>query len=211
MQLTKNQLEEMLKKAADKIIASTEELTEIDSKFGDADHGLTMTKISNTIKSTADCPENTTIKSLLGNVADRIMMINGGSAVPLWNTFFEGLKKGASDSDVISETELKQMFKMGYDDLFILSKAKIGDKTMMDTLIPAIEAIYHTDGTILDIMKAGAEAAEKGAENTKNFVAKFGRARSYKEQTIGTPDAGAVSMKYFFVGLYEGYKNLLNN
>ena len=49
--------------------------------------------------------------------------------------------------------------------------------------------------------EAAAKAAEAGAENSKNFVSRFGRAKSYGQQTIGTPDAGAVSMKYFFVGL----------
>ena len=72
---------------------------------------------------------------------------------------------------------------------------------MMDALIPAVEAIAAAAGTSQEILGQGAAAAAKGAEATRGFVSKFGRARSYGEQTIGTPDVGAVSMKSFFAGL----------
>ena len=78
---------------------------------------------------------------------------------------------------------------------------------MMDALIPAVAAAQEAPDDIIQILKAAAEAAEKGAKDSENYVSKFGRARSYKEQTIGTPDAGAVSTALFFKGLYEGLKN----
>ena len=83
-----------------------------------------------------------------------------------------------------------------------MSGAKVGDKTMMDALIPASEAIAAYDGSDeQELFAAAAEAAAKGAEATKQFVSKFGRAKSYGTQTIGTPDAGATSMACFFQGL----------
>ena len=85
-----------------------------------------------------------------------------------------------------------------------MSGAQVGDKTMMDALIPASEAIAayagSDEGGLFD---AAAKAAAAGAENSKNFVSKFGRAKSYGAQTIGTPDAGAMSMSYFFQGLAQ--------
>ena len=84
-----------------------------------------------------------------------------------------------------------------------MSGAEVGDKTMMDALIPASEVIAACAGDELDLFDEAAEAAEKGAEATKGFVSKFGRAKSYGEKTIGTPDAGAVSMARFFKGLAE--------
>src|SRR5699024_11993946 len=76
--------------------------------------------------------------------------------------------------------------------------------SMMDALIPATEAIAAYDGADeAGLLAAAAAAAAAGAENSRNFVSKFGRAKSYGEQTIGTPDAGAVSMAYFFRGLAE--------
>lgn len=209
MKLTSKQLAEMIKRADDTVIAAADELTAIDAKFGDADHGITMAKICNAMKKAIDeSADDVTIKALLDNVAWGVMSISGGSAVPLWNTLLDGLSQGAPDSVEMDEAELKAMFQKGYDELFALSKAKVGDKTMMDAFIPAVEAIQSAEGSFEDIMAAAADAAEKGAEATKDFVSKFGRARSYKEQTLGTPDAGALSMKYFFAGLSDGCKDL---
>ena len=104
----------------------------------------------------------------------------------------------------ISIAGLKAMFAAALEALEDISGAKVGDKTMMDALIPATEAIEAYDGgDESGLFAAAAAAASEGAENSKNFVSKFGRAKSYGEQTIGTPDAGAVSMCYFFRGLAE--------
>ena len=76
---------------------------------------------------------------------------------------------------------------------------------MMDALIPAVEAAQQAAGDIGAVLTAAAEAAEAGAKASEGFVSKFGRARSYKEQTIGTPDAGAVSTALFIRGMAQGF------
>lgn len=74
----------------------------------------------------------------------------------------------------------------------------------MDALIPATEAISSYGGdSEAELFDAAAKAAWDGAENSKNFPSKFGRAKSYGEKTIGTPDAGAMSMAYFFKGMAQ--------
>ena len=74
--------------------------------------------------------------------------------------------------------------------------------TVMDALIPAREAVAAYTGDSADeLFDAAAQAAAQGAEATKQYVSKFGRAKSYGTKTIGTPDAGAVSMSWFFQGL----------
>ncbi len=198
--MTREELAIRFKNAADCVIGAQDELTEIDSHFGDADHGVTMTKIAGAV-SAAVTAASGGIRSMLDDAAMAVMMINGGSAVPLWNTWLDGLSMGAPQSESLTAEELKAMFRTGLESLSALSKAKVGDKTMMDTLIPATEALCAAWGTESELLRAAALAAEEGAEATRNFVSKFGRARSYGEQTLGTPDAGAVSMKYFFAGL----------
>ncbi len=194
----------MIAAGADAVIAAEGELTDIDSKFGDADHGLTMAKVMKNVKKTIEAAGDApTYKGLLDDVSMAVMAINGGSAVPLWSTFFEGMSEGAPEAAEVTTAQFQQMLQVGLDTLSALSKAKVGDKTMMDTLIPAVEAIVSTQGEIRQIMEAGSQAAIQGAKASEGFVSKFGRAKSYKEQTIGTPDAGAVSMKYFFVGMNE--------
>lgn len=192
----------MINCAAEYIKAAKQELTDIDSKFGDADHGITMEKIANALQNTEG---NTNIKSYLDDLTSAVLSINGGSAVPLWGTFLTGFSKSAPTEEISTE-DLKIMFKCGLEELEDITTARVGDKTMMDALIPAVDAIQNAEGDIPEILKKGAIAAEAGAERSKEFVSKFGRAKSYKEQTIGTPDAGAVSMKCFFIGLYEGTK-----
>ena len=198
--ITREELAARLKNACAQVQGAEQELTDIDACFGDADHGITMTKITAAIAQAVDGASGS-IKAMLDDAAMEVMMINGGSAVPLWNTWLDGLQEAAPDAEVMSAAELKAMFANGYEELFALSKAKVGDKTMMDALIPASEAIAACEGDVDEIFAAAAEAAIKGAENSKNFPSKFGRAKSYGDATIGTPDAGAVSMKYFFVGL----------
>lgn len=186
--------------ACARVIAAEAELTDIDSRFGDADHGVTMTKICKAIAEAVAFSRGG-IREMLGDAADAVMMINGGSAVPLWNTWLDAMQENTPAGDEISEEDLKHLFTAACQELSALSRAKVGDKTMMDTIIPATQAIAACQGDWKAILSAGADGAEAGAEATRNFVSKFGRARSYGLQTLGTPDAGAVSTKYFFLGL----------
>ncbi len=201
--ISKKQLEERIIKACDNVIAAENELTEIDSKFGDADHGLTMHKIADTIKTSVSNADES-IKAMLDDAAMAVMGLNGGSAVPLWNTWLDGMQEGATEEAETDVSGLKAMFASAFEALDDMSGAKVGDKTMMDALIPATEAIAaYTGDSESELFTIASEAALKGAENSKNFVSKFGRAKSYGEKTIGTPDAGAVSMAKFFEGLAQ--------
>lgn len=200
MQISKAQLAAMLKGGCSEIVGAQEELTGIDSRFGDADHGVTMTKIAQAVAGAVNGGAGD-VKTMLEDAAMAVMQINGGSAVPLWNTYLEGLSEQAPAADIVTKADLKAMFEGGLKAISALTKARVGDKTLMDTLIPATEALLSCESGVEDMLNAAARAAEAGAENTKNMVSKFGRARSYGEATLGTPDAGAVSMKYFFAGL----------
>ena len=200
--MNKDELASRLKNACSAVIAAQDELTEIDSHFGDADHGVTMTKIAEAVEGAVGAAQGG-IKAMLEDAAMEVMMINGGSAVPLWNTWLDGLAEAAPEGDELDAEGLKQMLGHALEELAALTKAKVGDKTMMDALIPATEAALACQGSADDIFAAAAKAALEGAESSRNFVSKFGRARSYGEATIGTPDAGAVSMSRFFAGLAE--------
>ena len=201
--MTKSEFAARLKHAGASVIAAEAELTAIDSKFGDADHGLTMTKIAKAITAAVEESEGG-IQSMLDDAAMAVMSLNGGSAVPLWNTWLDGMQEEAPEGDEIDAAGLKAIFAKAFEEIDDMSGAKVGDKTMMDALIPASEAIAAYEGSDEnELFAAAARAAAQGAENSKNFVSKFGRAKSYGTQTIGTPDAGATSMSYFFQGLAQ--------
>ena len=201
--MTKTEFSARLKNACAAGLSAQDELTEIDSRFGDADHGLTMAKIAGAIAHAADQAQGG-IRSMLDDAAMAVMALNGGSAVPLWNTWLDGMQEGAPEGDEIGVAGLKAVFAKALEELNDMSGAKVGDKTMMDALIPASQAIAAYEGTGEDgLFQVAAQAAAQGAEDSKQFVSKFGRAKSYGARTIGTPDAGAVSMSYFFQGLAQ--------
>lgn len=200
--ITKEELAARFVHASENVIAAEDKLTEIDSQFGDADHGLTMVKIANAIKGAIDESDGG-IQEMLDAVAMAVMVLNGGSAVPLWNTWLDGLQEVAPEGAEVDTEQLKAMFAHALEELVDMSGAEVGDKTMMDAVIPASEAIAAYSGDEAGLFEIAAQAAEAGAENSKNFVSKFGRAKSYGEKTIGTPDAGAVSMACFFRGLAQ--------
>lgn len=201
--MTKAEFAARLKNACAAVAAAEEELTEIDSRFGDADHGLTMTKIAKAIAEAVEGSEGG-IRAMLDDAAMAVMTLNGGSAVPLWNTWLDGLQEEAPAGDEINTAELKTVFAKALEELDDMSGAKVGDKTMMDALIPASQAIAAYGGSDEnELFLLAAKAAAEGAEASKGFVSKFGRAKSYGEKTIGTPDAGAMSMSYFFQGLAQ--------
>ena len=201
--MTKAEFAARLKNACAAVTAAEDELTEIDSKFGDADHGLTMAKIAGAISAAVDASDSG-IQAMLDDAAMAVMSLNGGSAVPLWNTWLDGMQEEAPEGEEIDVAGIKAIFAKAFEEIDDMSGAKVGDKTMMDALIPASEAIAAYEGDSADeLFAAAAKAAAEGAENSKNFVSKFGRAKSYGTQTIGTPDAGATSMAYFFRGLAQ--------
>ena len=199
--MTKQEFASRLQNACAAVTAAEQELTEIDSRFGDADHGLTMSKIAKAISAAAGESEGG-IQAMLDDAAMAVMVLNGGSAVPLWNTWLDGLQEEAPEGNEIDTAGIQAIFAKALKALSDMSGAKVGDKTMMDALIPASQAIAAYSGSDeAGPFDAAAQAALQGAEASKQFVSKFGRAKSYGEQTIGTPDAGAASMAYFFQGL----------
>ena len=201
--MTKQEFAFRLQNACAAVTAAEQELTEIDSRFGDADHGLTMSKIAKAISAAAGESEGG-IQAMLDDAAMAVMVLNGGSAVPLWNTWLDGLQEEAPEGNEIDTAGIQAIFAKALKALSDMSGAKVGDKTMMDALIPASQAIAAYSGSDeAGLFDAAAQAALQGAESSKQFVSKFGRAKSYGEQTIGTPDAGAASMAYFFQGLAQ--------
>ncbi len=107
--MTKTELAARLKHACASVLSAEAELTEIDSRFGDADHGLTMAKIAGAIDRAVDQSEGG-IRSMLDDAAMAVMTLNGGSAVPLWNTWLDGMQEGAPEGDEVDVAGLQALF-----------------------------------------------------------------------------------------------------
>lgn len=205
MILDREALGAMLLQAAKLLEENTQYLSDIDSRFGDGDHGITMGKIAKLIQERVPQWGEDSIKDFLDSLGMAVMEVKGGSAGPLYGTMIGGLGVNLDDdASQVDEAGLKAMFAGCLSEMEDITTAKVGDKTMMDALIPAVQAAQQAQGDCKAILEAAAQAAQEGAKASEQFVSKFGRARSYKEQTIGTPDAGAVSTALFFRGLAQG-------
>lgn len=207
MKINKEDIKKMFLTSCDLLKADADELSEIDSKFGDGDHGITIVKIANAIeKDIENWNAETSIKDFIDNLGMSVMGVNGGSAGPLWGSLISGLAVGIPEgAEELDEQIIKDMFAASLEEMNDVSGAKVGDKTMMDTFIPAAAAIAVSESDIRG-MFAEAAAAEKGCEDTKNYISKYGRAKSYKEKTLGFKDAGAVSMNLLFQGFAKSFE-----
>lgn len=206
MLIDKGCIGKMLLKVAELWKAESAYLSDIDSRFGDGDHGVTINKIAMLIERKVSEWGDESLGEFIEDLGDEIMSVNGGSAGPLYGTMIGGLGEPLRDIDQIDGQVLKKMFLGSLSAMEDITKAKVGDKTMMDALIPAVEAANKAENDITEVLTSASKAAVEGAKASEAFISKYGRARSYKEQTIGTPDAGAVSASIFFVGLAEGIK-----
>ena len=199
MLLSKPEITSMFRGVARLWCANKDRLSEIDSRFGDGDHGVTIGKIAGLITKKLDAWEDDDIEEFLQSLGDDTMEIGGGSAGPLYGTMIGGLSDPLSGSDAIDREGLKAMLEGCLAAMEDITTARTGDKTMMDALIPAVEAIQACDSAdVKAILTVGAEAAVKGAEATKDMKANFGRARNYGERSIGYADSGASSWSCMF-------------
>ena len=196
----------MLSAGAQLMLDHADVLSDIDSKFGDGDHGVTIGKIAGLIEKSLDGWDDDDVETFLEDLGDNTMEIGGGSAGPLYGTMIGGLSGPLEGNKPIDAGTLKEMFTECLSAMEDITNAGVGDKTMMDALIPAVEAAQNAKDDVMAVLEAAKEAAARGAKESEQYVSKYGRARSYKEKTIGTPDAGAVSTSLFFAGLCDGLK-----
>jgi dihydroxyacetone kinase-like protein len=200
-------LKKMLLPVTDLLDEHVPELTRLDSITGDGDHGVSVGKISEVIRSAIGGLEGQeSMTEVLDDLSWDIMNINGGSAGPLYGAFFEGMATGAGQTAETEEELVRNILISAYENFDDVSGAKVGEKTMMDAIKPATEALQAEDDFESALYKMGLAATE-GADKTSDMVAKFGRAKTLKEKSIGHKDPGAVSFSLVYRGIAKGLMN----
>ena len=172
-------------------------LSEIDGAIGDGDHGINMNKGFTLCKERL-IGEQTNLSMALNILSETLLNEIGGAMGPLYGMFFLGMSNACNNKKQIDSIVFKDMLEAAVSELseIDLSKAKIGDKTMMDTLIPALEAYktaINNRKSFIEALEEMKIAAEKGKESTKELIAKVGRASRLGERSKGFLDVGAVS------------------
>lgn len=191
----------MMNKALENIKAREEEFSKLDAVIGDGDHGTAIVTALSCIVRSAQ--QGTEFKSMLMDMGMNVMLEVSGSTSTLLGALFLGMSDCAEGTELDAEG-VKKMFAGGLANVKQQTSAQVGDKTMMDALIPAVEAIQNCPSNdIMEVLQAGAKAALAGAESTIQLKANFGRARNYGERSVGYMDSGAASWSCMFASFAE--------
>ncbi|MGY4531966.1 dihydroxyacetone kinase-like protein [Pseudomonas sp. TE3786] len=179
----------------DVIVNNRDYLSEIDGAIGDGDHGINMAK------GFAHCGRviegrRLTLAEALDALTLSLMEGIGGSMGPLYGSLFIGMADQVRGHQQIDTATFAHLLRGGLTSLQDITEAGVGDKCLMDTLIPAVEAFEraHAAGaSFSDALQQMKAAACSGRDSTKNLLAKIGRASRLGERSLGVLDAGAVS------------------
>ena len=203
--LSAEDVKDMLLYIADKVIAKKPYLTEIDSATGDGDHGIGMAGGMQKVKDKLrQLDPNGNVYSVFETAGKAMLMSMGGASGVIFGSLYLAGAKGMEVKAEFNSADFAAMERKSLMAIKERGKAEVGDKTMVDALEPAVLAMEaNKDKTLLEMLKAAEAAAEQGVENTKNYVAKFGRAKSLMERAIGHQDAGATSVWLIFQGMRE--------
>lgn len=208
--ITLNNMIYLVDKMSDIIIKNEVPFCELDTHAGDGDFGMSVAKGFKQLKrewhSIVD-QENVTIGSFLDGCSMIIMEHCGGASGPIWGGAFRAASKAAGEKRELTAKEFAEILQAALQGIQSIGErsfgrgAVVGDKTLVDALAPCVDSWIDSASNGTDVKTAfekGAEAAVKGAEYTKEIVARMGRAGTVGERSLGYPDAGAHALGVIF-------------
>ncbi|MED1565576.1 dihydroxyacetone kinase subunit DhaK [Bacillus paramycoides] len=216
--ITLNNMIYLVDKMSDIIIKNEVPFCELDTHAGDGDFGMSVAKGFKQLKrewSSIVEQENVTIGSFLDGCSMIIMEHCGGASGPIWGGAFRAASKAAGEKRELTVGEFAEMLQAALQGIQSIGErsfgrgAVVGDKTLVDALAPCVDSWIDSSSNGVDVKTAfekGAEAAVKGAEYTKEIVARMGRAGTVGERSLGYPDAGAHALGVIFTEISDSLK-----
>lgn len=186
-------------------------LGEVDGLIGDGDHGMNMNKGFSVFEERFK-DESFSFTEGLEELGMILLNEIGGSMGPIYGTIFMDTAEAGEDLEKIGVGDLAAMLEKGLEGLQGIVEAKVGDKTLVDTLEPAIHSLKESVIKGLDFQIALEEmkkVAKTGRDSTKDLVAKFGRSSRLGERSRGVLDAGATSCCLILCAMADGIEALL--
>ncbi|GAA3506157.1 dihydroxyacetone kinase subunit DhaL [Streptomyces prasinosporus] len=171
-------------------------LTALDSPIGDADHGSNLQRGFAAVRAALEKEPPATPGAVLVRSGRLLVSTVGGASGPLYGTLLRRTGKALGDAAEVDERQLAEALRAGVDAVMQLGGASAGDKTMIDALLPAVDALG-------DSFAAARAAAEEGAVATTPLLARKGRASYLGERSIGHQDPGATSAALLIAGLVD--------
>ena len=202
--ITVGQLTDWLRRFHQLVIKNQTELTQLDSAIGDADHGINMARGMTAVINRLDGEQPTHINDLFKTVAMTLVTTVGGASGPLYGTFFLRFASTAGPAIELDADTLHMALLAGLAGIEERGKSGAGDKTMVDALAPALEAmetVIKNGGDLEAALNAARDAAATGRDATVPMVARKGRASYLGERSAGHMDPGAASMALLFEAL----------
>lgn len=187
-------------------------LGDVDGLIGDGDHGMNMNK-GFTVYETRFGQEEIGFADGLNELGMILLNEIGGSMGPIYGTIFMEMGDAGADKKEIGLADFADMLDAGLQGLYEIVDARAGDKTLVDTLSPAVDVLKEavSDGTdfkkALEDMK---KAAESGRDSTKDMIAKYGRSSRLGERSRGVLDAGATSCCIILQAMADGIIDLIS-
>ncbi|WLW57536.1 dihydroxyacetone kinase subunit DhaL [Streptomyces sp. YU58] len=178
------------------VAREAERLTALDSPIGDADHGSNLQRGFTAVTATLEKEAPDTPGAVLTLAGRQLISTVGGASGPLYGTLLRRTGKALGEAAEVSTEQLAEALRTGVDAVRTLGGAAPGDKTMIDALVPAVDALG-------DGFTAARAAAEEGAVATTPLQARKGRASYLGERSIGHQDPGATSASLLIAALAE--------
>jgi len=195
--LTAEQVKSMLIAVSDAVVDAKDQLADADRAIGDGDHGIGMATGFSAAKEKLAEAEATDVYALFALTGMTLIKTMGGASGIIFGSLFWAGAKGKEPKATLSTQEFADIFQTGLTEVMRKGGAKPGDKTVVDALDPMVKALQEQASSgkdFLEMLREGAKAAEAGKEASKQYVARFGKAKSLGERAVGYPDAGAVSL-----------------
>ena len=206
--ITTCNLATILKETVTELQTHAEELRELDSLIGDGDLGVTVNLLSKAVLDYVASTKETDIGRFLAQYGLYINKANPSTFGTILALAFMGAGKKVIGKDAISVSDLVLIGEGAVEKIQEKGKASVGDKTVLDSLVPALETLRKelTSGSDpKSAIVAAVKAAEEGMKATVNMKAKVGRAKMFQNNSIGIQDGGATAMYYIIESFSKGF------
>jgi dihydroxyacetone kinase-like protein len=201
-------VERVVRVMSETIVANETYFGDLDSVVGDGDFGYSMARGFELVIEGWDDFDRTDIATFLKKVAVVITSRVGGTSGPIWGTAFLRAASGAAGADAVDGAQVVVMLRSAVEGMKARGQAELGDKTLLDALVPAIDVIEEqtaAGSSPAKTVAAAAIAAREAAETTRALQARRGRAAYSGERSVGTLDPGAVAVAVILEALAEGW------
>jgi dihydroxyacetone kinase phosphoprotein-dependent L subunit len=208
--LTSTQAKSMMIYVAAAMVESKEIMCDADRNIGDGDHGIGMAKGFGAALQELGNNEFDDVYKVFFTVGRTMIKEMGGASGIIFGTLFYAGSKNVAPSPEIGIKEFSVIFEKALAEIKVKGQAQVGDKTVVDGLEPMVASMKENadkDISFEELFQIALDAAIAGKEASKQYVAKFGRAKTLGDRAIGYPDAGAVSLTLIMQAMLDWAKS----